>query len=170
MDPMPIWRCGTQVVGMNFQHWDRGTQLNGALFRDTRGYFLKPESLRGGPARTGQTKLKFTVVGADDSKLLTALSGNQCLNIGRIVPHPKTTSETASEQALWEGATYVKLKLYTHGKGLEWRTKTVKEHGGDPLWNESVEWTYQNDDLLFLKYVFIYTTRILVLICSEGLP
>jgi phosphatidylinositol phospholipase C delta len=67
MDPMPIWRCGTHVVGLNMQHWDKGTHINGALFRDTDGYILKPESLRGGKKRTGTAHLKFTVVGADDS-------------------------------------------------------------------------------------------------------
>jgi hypothetical protein len=68
MDPMPIWRCGTQVAGLNMQKWDKGTYVNGALFRDTQGFVLKPESLRGGDKRTGTANLKLTIVGGDDSK------------------------------------------------------------------------------------------------------
>jgi phosphatidylinositol phospholipase C, delta len=68
MDPMPIWRCGTHVAGLNMQSWDKGTHINGALFRDTQGFVLKPNSLLGGPKRTGTATLKLTVVGGDDSK------------------------------------------------------------------------------------------------------
>jgi phosphatidylinositol phospholipase C delta len=73
MDPMPIWRCGTHVVCLNMQRWDKGTHINGALFRDTDGYILKPESLRGGKKRTGTANLKFTVVGGDHSKHMKSI-------------------------------------------------------------------------------------------------
>ena len=68
MDPMPIWRCGTHVVGLNMQTWDKGTHINGALFRDTQGLVLKPSGLLGGPKRTGNATLKLTVVGGNSSE------------------------------------------------------------------------------------------------------
>ncbi|PVG02480.1 PLC-like phosphodiesterase [Serendipita vermifera] len=121
MDPMPIWRCGTQVAGLNMQNWDKGTYVNGALFRDTQGLVLKPDSLRGGSKRTGRATLKLTIIGGDD------------------IPG-------AENQAI-----YVSAKLYTHEKSFEWKTKSVKKHGGDPMFDQSVEWQYQDDDLIFLK-------------------
>lgn len=121
MDPAPIWRCGTHVVGMNMQHWDKGTHINGALFRDTQGFVLKPRSLLGGPKRPGNATLKLTVVGGDDIPL-------------------------AKDQAI-----YMNAKLYTHEKRYDWKTKSVKDHKGDPMFNETVEWTYKDDDLVFLK-------------------
>lgn len=78
VDPMPIWKCGTHVVGLNMQKWDKGTHINGALFRDTDGWVLKPESLRGGPKRSGTAHLKLNVIGGDDSKSI------HCLFLGLI--------------------------------------------------------------------------------------
>ena len=66
MDPLPAWRCGTQVVALNMQVWDLGMQFNGALFEGTQGWVLKPEGLRGGPARSGEKTFKLQIVGADD--------------------------------------------------------------------------------------------------------
>ncbi|KAG8836597.1 hypothetical protein FRB91_008566, partial [Serendipita sp. 411] len=61
LNPIRYWKCGTHVVGLNMQKWDTGTHINGALFRDTDGYVLKPESLRGGKKRTGKAHLKLTI-------------------------------------------------------------------------------------------------------------
>jgi hypothetical protein len=65
---------------------------------------------------------------------------------------------------------YIDAKLYTHEKTYEWKTKTIKEHNGvsnffyfpdagiiafmkDPMFDQSVEWSFSDDDLIFLKYV-----------------
>lgn len=70
MDPLPAWRCGTQVVALNMQVWDLGMQFNGALFEGTKGWVLKPESLRGGHVPSGEKTFKLQVIGADDGRPL----------------------------------------------------------------------------------------------------
>ena len=47
-DPIPHWSSGCQLVALNYQTYDRGTQLNTALFQDNGGcgYVLKPVQLR----------------------------------------------------------------------------------------------------------------------------
>ena len=47
--------------------------INGALFRDTQGFALKPDSLLGGPKRGGNATLKLTVVGGENSGWLVLL-------------------------------------------------------------------------------------------------
>lgn len=66
MDPLPAWRCGTQIVALNMQGWDTSVQFNSALFEGTQGWVLKPESLRGGRPASGEKVLKLQVIGADD--------------------------------------------------------------------------------------------------------
>jgi len=70
MDPLPVWRAGTQVAALNMHVWDLGTQLNAALFEGSQGWVLKPESLRGGHKRSGEVTFKVEVVGADDGQYL----------------------------------------------------------------------------------------------------
>ena len=68
MDPLPVWRAGTQVAAINMQVWDLGTQFNAAMFEGSQGWVLKPESLRGGPRRSGEVTFKVEVIGADDGE------------------------------------------------------------------------------------------------------
>ena len=70
MDPLPVWRAGTQVAALNMQIWDLGTQLNAALFEASQGWVLKPEGLRGGQKRSGEVTFKVEVIGADDGRYL----------------------------------------------------------------------------------------------------
>jgi phosphatidylinositol phospholipase C, delta len=75
MDPLPVWRAGTQVAALNMQAWDLGTQLNAALFEGSQGWVLKPESLRGGQRRSGEVTFKVEVIGADDGQYLWKFAG-----------------------------------------------------------------------------------------------
>jgi len=70
MNPLPVWRAGTQVAALNMQIWDLGTQLNAALFEGSQGWVLKPEGLRGGRKKSGAVTFKVEVIGADDGQYL----------------------------------------------------------------------------------------------------
>ncbi|TIC47203.1 PLC-like phosphodiesterase [Wallemia mellicola] len=67
LDPLPLWRGGAQIVALNFQVFDKGLQLNKALFAN-RGFILKPKHVRMGEtdADTRMRKLNIRVVGASD--------------------------------------------------------------------------------------------------------
>ena len=47
-DPMPMWRCGVQMVSLNFQYPDTFMHLNQGFFRRNGGcgYVLKPAVMR----------------------------------------------------------------------------------------------------------------------------
>ena len=47
-DPMQMWRCGVQVVSLNFQTLDMYMHLNQGFFRQNGGcgYVLKPAVMR----------------------------------------------------------------------------------------------------------------------------
>jgi phosphatidylinositol phospholipase C delta len=47
MDALKMWRAGSQVVALNWQHNDRGMQLNEAMFVGSGGWVLKPARLLG---------------------------------------------------------------------------------------------------------------------------
>jgi phosphatidylinositol phospholipase C delta len=65
LDPLPFWRSGAQIAALNFQRYDRGVQMNAALFAGTPGWVLKPPELRGqAPAREGKVKLVVSLKSA----------------------------------------------------------------------------------------------------------
>lgn len=46
-DPAKQWRNGSHVACLNWQKYDRGTQLNEAMFVGTPGWVLKPQHMLG---------------------------------------------------------------------------------------------------------------------------
>ncbi|KAI9045630.1 putative phosphoinositide-specific phospholipase C [Aspergillus affinis] len=46
-DPTPFWRCGAQIVALNWQYLDKGMMLNHAMFDGEQGWVLKPQGYRG---------------------------------------------------------------------------------------------------------------------------
>ncbi|KAG8758124.1 hypothetical protein FRC14_000748 [Serendipita sp. 396] len=81
-------------------------------------------SLRGGKKRTGKAHLKLTIVGGDD------------------IPH----AEEGKSRSL-----YVVAKLFKGAEKLEWKTKSIKDHDADPMFLSTVEWDWEDDDLVFLR-------------------
>lgn len=46
-NPSTQWQNGSQIVCLNWQKYDKGMQLNEALFVGTPGWVLKPARMRG---------------------------------------------------------------------------------------------------------------------------
>lgn len=46
-DPTAFWRCGAQIVALNWQNLDKGMMLNHAMFDGEQGWVLKPQGYRG---------------------------------------------------------------------------------------------------------------------------
>ncbi|RHZ65343.1 putative phosphoinositide-specific phospholipase C [Aspergillus thermomutatus] len=52
-DPTFFWRCGAQIVALNWQNLDKGMMLNRGMFTGEPGWVLKPQGYRGSdPAST----------------------------------------------------------------------------------------------------------------------
>ncbi|KAI0398979.1 PLC-like phosphodiesterase [Xylaria palmicola] len=143
---VPFWGVGAQICAMNWQTFGAGMQLNEAMFSGTEGYVLKPAALRaGGSGRlnTGRRKkLRVHVAGASD------------------VPLP-------GERDVDEIKPYVTCSLVhpddTDGKHQKRKTKHYRQHKlgflhkgenplpKDPIWDDVLEWEYDDNELAFLR-------------------
>ncbi|KAI8962261.1 PLC-like phosphodiesterase [Daldinia sp. FL1419] len=143
---VPFWGVGAQICAMNWQTFNASMQINEALFSGTDGYVLKPAALRAGGSmnlNTGRRKkLVLHIAGASD------------------IPIPKDQEED-------EVKPYVTCTL-VHTDELEGRhpkckTSPYKHHRlgflhrgenpppTDPIWDEVLEWEYDDNELVFLR-------------------
>jgi phosphatidylinositol phospholipase C, delta len=149
LQPVPFWGIGAQICAMNWQTFGAGMQLNEALFSGTDGYVLKPAALRaGGSGRlnTGRKKkLRLRIAGATDVPIP---EGHDEDDIRPYVTcsllHPDVLN---GEYAKRKTAPYKQHKLGFLHKG-ENPART------DPIWDETLEWEYDDNELIFLR-VFI---------------
>ncbi|ETN44406.1 uncharacterized protein HMPREF1541_10586 [Cyphellophora europaea CBS 101466] len=145
LKPVPYWGVGAQVCAMNWQTFGASMQLNEALFSGTDGYVLKPAPLRtGGSGKLDsykRVKLRLHVAGASD------------------IPCPEDRKEDIKP--------YLTCTL-VHPDDLEQKppkrkTSPYKQHTftfmhkgdnppvTDPVWDEILEWEYQDNELVFLR-------------------
>ncbi|KAF8962864.1 PLC-like phosphodiesterase [Flammula alnicola] len=135
-DPLVFWRNGSQVASLNWQVYDRGMQVNEAMFVGSPGWVAKPRHMR---------------IGGDE---VNTESGGRERLVGEIVgvsslPAPNgRTGKTFS--------TYIRAQLFHANGDVNWRSKTIKiqhsaETGADVLWNEQFEWEYERDEMAFLR-------------------
>ncbi|PPR00736.1 hypothetical protein CVT24_000942 [Panaeolus cyanescens] len=138
-NPLDFWRNGSQVNSLNWQVYDKGMQINEAMFVGTEGWAEKPVYMRTGMAGTEGSdesgrrmeRLEATIVGASS---LPAPNGREGKGF----------------------STYIQAKLFKTGKDLKWQSKSVKTphvvgEGGDAMWNAKFEWEFEHDDMAFLR-------------------
>lgn len=138
--PTRFWAIGAQICALNWQTFESGMQLNEALFSGTDGYVLKPAALRPGgenlPA-SRRRRLRLHVAGATD------------------VPLPNDEDKakpylTCSLGQLGGGHVKRKTQPYKHHKlGFLHRGENPPE--SDPVWDEVLEWEFDDDELVFLR-------------------
>ncbi|KAL4263060.1 Phosphoinositide phospholipase C [Pleurotus pulmonarius] len=134
LDPVKFWRDGSQVVSLNWQNYDRGMQINEAMFVGSPGWMLKPASFLGLEKDTPK-KISFAcrIVGAS----------------GLPTPEGRELGEPFS--------VYIKAHLFHASGDKKWKSSSVKVggdlgmDGADVLWNESFEWWLDADELAFLR-------------------
>ncbi|KAI0064963.1 PLC-like phosphodiesterase [Artomyces pyxidatus] len=131
MNPVKHWRSGSQITAVNWQKYDRGVQINEAMFAGTPGWVVKPAALLPG---YGDAPAKVTV---------------KCSIIG-LSSLPTSHDSSVS--------VYIQAQLFHFTSTDEWRSKTVQckdlkalEGKADLTWEESFEFTYDDDELAFLR-------------------
>ncbi|KAJ7056622.1 PLC-like phosphodiesterase [Mycena amicta] len=137
LDPLRFWRSGAHIAGLNWQHYDKGMQLNEGMFVGTSGWVLKPKKLR---LRPGQTLEES--VGRDRLNV-------EIVTINALPPPNKCGGKSFS--------TYISAELLHAEKDLKWQSKTIKTQdvpgeGADVMWNEKIEWEYASDELAFVRF------------------
>ncbi|KAI0841115.1 PLC-like phosphodiesterase [Hypoxylon sp. FL0890] len=143
---VPFWGIGAQICAMNWQTFNASMQINEALFSGTDGYVLKPAALRAGGSmnlNTGRMKrLILHVAGATD------------------IPIPESREEEDVKPYLTCTLVHTDELRGEHPKR---KTKPYKQHRlgflhrgenpppTDPLWDETLEWEYEDNELVFLR-------------------
>ncbi|XP_032891103.1 inactive phospholipase C-like protein 2 isoform X1 [Amblyraja radiata] len=146
MNPQDFWKCGCQMVAMNYQTHGLMMDLNIGWFRQNGncGYVLRPAIMR--------EEVSYFSANAKDS--LPGVSA-QLLHIkiisGQNLPKPKGS---AAKGDVVEPYVYVEI----HGIPAdcsEQRTKTVTQHDDNPIFDDSFEFQINLPELALLRFVVL---------------
>ncbi|XP_038635780.1 inactive phospholipase C-like protein 2 isoform X1 [Scyliorhinus canicula] len=146
MNPQDFWKCGCQIVAMNYQTPGLMMDLNIGWFRQNGncGYVLRPAIMR--------EEVSYFSANAKDS--LPGVSA-QLLHIkiisGQNLPKPKGS---AAKGDVVEPYVYVEI----HGipaDCTEQRTKTVTQNEDNPIFDESFEFQINLPELALLRFVVL---------------
>ncbi|KUI52868.1 1-phosphatidylinositol 4,5-bisphosphate phosphodiesterase 1 [Cytospora mali] len=149
MKPVPFWGLGAQICALNWQSFGLGLQLNEALFSGTDGYVLKPASLRSGgdgSMSTGQKKrLRLHIAGATDLPLPEGRDADDLYPYVTVsLMHPADSHNEDPTSNKQRTRAYKQHKLgFLHSGENPPRT--------DPIWDETLEWVYDESDLAFVR-------------------
>ncbi|XP_064421742.1 inactive phospholipase C-like protein 2 isoform X2 [Latimeria chalumnae] len=146
MNPQDFWKCGCQIVAMNYQTPGLMMDLNTGWFRQNGncGYVLRPSIMR--------EEVSYFSVNAKDS--LPGVSA-QLLHIkvisGQNLPKPRGSGAKGD---VVEPYVYVEI----HGipaDCAEQRTKTITQNGDNPIFDESYEFQINMPELAVLRFVVL---------------
>lgn len=147
LKPVPFWALGAQICALNWQTFGLSNQLNDALFAGTDGYVLKPIALRAGGdgnLNTGRKKkLRLHVVGATDIPLHEDSEADSI--------RPYLTCTLYHPDDLVKEPTKRKTSPYKQHKLTGFLHKGDNPAPTDPLWDETLEWEYEDNELVFLR-------------------
>ncbi|XP_077454499.1 inactive phospholipase C-like protein 2 [Stigmatopora argus] len=146
MNPQDFWKCGCQIVAMNYQTPGLMMDLNIGWFRQNGncGYVLRPAIMRE-QVSFFSANTKDSVPGVSPQLLhLKIISGQN-------FPKPKGSGAKGD---VVDPYVYVEI----HGipaDCAEQRTKTVNQNGDDPLFDESFEFQINLPELAMVRFVVL---------------
>lgn len=159
LQPVPFWGLGAQICALNWQSFGVSLQLNEALFAGTDGYVLKPAPLRrggDGSVTTGRRRrLRVHVAGATDIPLPDGRGADDI--------KPYVTASLFHPRPAAVGAQGKQQEEENDGANLKRRTRDYRQHKlgflhhgenpprTDPIWDETLEWEYDDSELVFLR-------------------
>lgn len=143
---VPFWGIGAQICAMNWQTFNASMQINEALFSSTDGYVLKPAAIRAGGSmnlNTGRRKrLCLHVAGATD---VPVPEGHEEEDV-----KPYVTCSLIHPDELEGDHPKRKTKPYKQHK-LGFLHKGENPPPTDPVWDETLEWEFEDNELTFLR-------------------
>uniref|UniRef100_A0AAV2KP61 Phosphoinositide phospholipase C n=1 Tax=Knipowitschia caucasica TaxID=637954 RepID=A0AAV2KP61_KNICA len=146
MNPLDVWKCGVQLVAMNFQTAGLMMDLAAAWFRQNGncGYVLRPAIMR----------QEVSYFSADTTDSVPGVSP-QLLHVkvisGQNLPKPKGSGAKGD---VVEPYVYVEV----HGipaDCTERRTRTVSHNGDNPIFDESFEFHINLPELALVRFVVL---------------
>jgi len=145
-NPVPHWLSGSQVVALNYQTFDRGTDVNDAMFQQTnyQGYVLKPYYLRSGAEyRPSKAWSRLTIEIISAQKLVKPKFKDE----GDIID-TQVTVEVLADSVMKEGKGSSDMGDEIKNK---YRSKVIRDNGFNPVFNEKVSYNFKNPELAFLR-------------------
>ena len=149
LKPIPFWGLGAQICALNWQTFGASIQLNEALFAGSDGYVLKPEALRAGGSgvlnASGKRKrLRLHVGGASDVHLPKGRAADDIKPyLTCTLYHPTFLTEDDIPKR--------KTAAYKQHKLALIHDKSTMSPPTDPIWDEVLEWEYEDSELVFLR-------------------
>lgn len=146
MNPQDLWKCGCQIVSMNFQTAGLMMDLNTAWFRQNGncGYVLRPAIMR----------QEVSYFSADTRDTVPGVSP-QLLHVkvisGQNLPKPRGSGAKGD---VVDPYVYVEI----HGipaDCAERRTRTVTQNGDNPVFDESFEFQINLPELAMVRFVVL---------------
>lgn len=148
LGPVKYWGIGAQICALNCQHFGTSNQINEALFSGSDGYVLKPAALRAGGSgqcNTGRRKkLRLHVGGATDIPLNGRTDENPI--------KPYLTCSLYHPDDLKNSPPKRKTAAYKQHK-LGFLHQGENPPPTDPVWDEILEWEYDDNELVFLRFL-----------------
>jgi len=146
LNPVPSWGVGAQICALNWQTFGAGMQLNKALFSGSDGYVLKPAALRAGgngKLSTGKmNKLRLHIAGASDVPIPEGREVDEIKPyVSCLLVHPDDLEKEPAKR---------KTAPYKHHK-LGFLHKGENPPQNDPVWDETLEWEFEENELVFLR-------------------
>ncbi|XP_061207033.1 inactive phospholipase C-like protein 2 isoform X1 [Neopsephotus bourkii] len=146
MNPQDFWKCGCQIVAMNFQTPGLMMDLNIGWFRQNGncGYVLRPAIMRE-EVSFFSANTKDTVPGVSPQLLHIKIIS------GQNFPKPKGSGAKGD---VVDPYVYVEI----HGipaDCAEQRTKTMHQNGDNPIFDESFEFQINLPELAMVRFVVL---------------
>ncbi|KXT05670.1 hypothetical protein AC578_5643 [Pseudocercospora eumusae] len=147
LNPVPFWGVGAQICALNWQTFDASMQLNEALFAGTDGFVLKPAALRArgsGNLDSGRKKhLRLHIAGATDIPVPKDRDADDEIKpyVTCTLVHPHDIKNEPPKR---------KTSAYKQHK-LALLHKDADSPPTDALWNEHLDWEYEENELVFLR-------------------
>uniref|UniRef100_A0A3B5KMK3 Phosphoinositide phospholipase C n=1 Tax=Takifugu rubripes TaxID=31033 RepID=A0A3B5KMK3_TAKRU len=146
MNPQDFWKCGCQIVAMNYQTPGLMMDLNIGWFRQNGncGYVLRPAIMRE-QVSYFSANTKDSVPGVSPQLLHIKIIS------GQNFPKPKGSGAKGD---IVDPYVYVEI----HGipaDCAEQRTKTVNQNGDNPLFDESFEFQINLPELAMVRFVVL---------------
>ncbi|XP_053117734.1 inactive phospholipase C-like protein 2 isoform X3 [Hemicordylus capensis] len=146
MNPQDFWKCGCQIVAMNFQTPGLMMDLNIGWFRQNGncGYVLRPAIMRE-EVSFFSANTKDTVPGVSPQLLHVKIIS------GQNFPKPKGSGAKGD---VVDPYVYVEIHGIPADCG-EQRTKTVHQNGDNPIFDESFEFQINLPELAMVRFVVL---------------
>lgn len=144
LNPVPFWAIGSQICALNWQSFGPNMQTNEALFSGTDGYVLKPDALRAGGNgilnKGRRRRLRLHVAGASDVPVPDGRDPDDIKPyLTCTLVHPDKLDNAKQ-----------KTQHYRHHR-LGFLHRGENPPPKDPIWDDVLEWEYEDNDLVFLR-------------------